>query len=303
MRTDFQTVVLVLVMLGGIYSLDYAYSYSEDAVFGKHITGAQIATIEQCRIEGGKAICIEDGRRTEYSSRITCREKCGKEVGKGIIIEESAELPAEQPGEAAGRADLVAMVDVESPLAVNETYVVNVFVKNIGKANTKDSAVEGNAYGDFTAKLDIFKKEGEELDSVIDTMLFSWENVNDRAMGIAANTERTRPIIIQSWKPEETGVYLIKVELDVYGQIIEGDEGNVFGEERSVLQKPVPCSPVGFRNSGFYCNGKRRSVRQKEVGSCRNGYECLSNVCSSGKCVSEPAFRSALCDLGAITNC
>ena len=74
-------IVLVLVMLGGIYSLDHAYSYSEDAVFGKQITGAITATTEQCAIEGGKAICIEDGRRTEYSSRITCREKCGKQIG------------------------------------------------------------------------------------------------------------------------------------------------------------------------------------------------------------------------------
>ena len=47
------------------------------------------------------------------------------------------------------------------------------------------------------------------------------------------------------------------------------------------------CIPVGYRKGTSYCDVGNNITEQKESGSlCDNSFECQSNVCAGGKCVS-----------------
>ena len=47
------------------------------------------------------------------------------------------------------------------------------------------------------------------------------------------------------------------------------------------------CLPIGIRSGNEYCSSTQKMLQQKNEGnSCENNFECTSNVCISGKCVS-----------------
>lgn len=59
------------------------------------------------------------------------------------------------------------------------------------------------------------------------------------------------------------------------------------------------CSPIGNRfredNSSFYCAADGNNYLQKLIqADCENNYECRSNFCSDGKCISSPAQTANL---------
>tara|TARA_Y100000034_G_scaffold87182_1_gene104506 strand:- start:572 stop:1942 length:1371 start_codon:yes stop_codon:yes gene_type:complete len=56
------------------------------------------------------------------------------------------------------------------------------------------------------------------------------------------------------------------------------------------------CYPFGFRKPGNFCSDKESSfVEQKEGGLiCDNNFECSSNVCISGECVSEGLLQKII---------
>jgi len=48
------------------------------------------------------------------------------------------------------------------------------------------------------------------------------------------------------------------------------------------------CYPFGYRNGLEFCSENGNFTAQLETGkSCQNDFECQSNVCVSGKCISE----------------
>ncbi len=47
------------------------------------------------------------------------------------------------------------------------------------------------------------------------------------------------------------------------------------------------CYPIGYRKSGQYCEIDNVFVSQIEKGECDNSFECASNVCISGECLTE----------------
>jgi hypothetical protein len=52
--------------------------------------------------------------------------------------------------------------------------------------------------------------------------------------------------------------------------------------------KETTCYPVGYRKSGEYCSESKSFISQlKSDSACDNSFECTSNVCVSGKCISE----------------
>jgi hypothetical protein len=56
------------------------------------------------------------------------------------------------------------------------------------------------------------------------------------------------------------------------------------------------CVVVGTRVEGRYCDFTKVLRGQKE-GSCDNNYECKSNLCLSGECLSEEGGRNFLKDV------
>lgn len=50
------------------------------------------------------------------------------------------------------------------------------------------------------------------------------------------------------------------------------------------------CYPLGYRKDGNYCSDSQKFVNQLNSDiTCDNNFECSSNVCVSGKCIS-PSF-------------
>lgn len=47
------------------------------------------------------------------------------------------------------------------------------------------------------------------------------------------------------------------------------------------------CYPLGYRKAGQYCSGNKEFVQQLGADSaCDNNFECESNICAGGKCIS-----------------
>ena len=55
------------------------------------------------------------------------------------------------------------------------------------------------------------------------------------------------------------------------------------------------CYPLGYRKSGEYCSEDGSFIKQlKAEESCDNTFECSSNVCVSGECISEGLIKKIL---------
>jgi len=54
------------------------------------------------------------------------------------------------------------------------------------------------------------------------------------------------------------------------------------------------CYPFGYRKSGNYCSEERRFVSQIETGLCQNSFECSSNVCANGSCITQNFLQKVL---------
>ena len=55
------------------------------------------------------------------------------------------------------------------------------------------------------------------------------------------------------------------------------------------------CYPVGYTKSGQYCSSNYEFVNQLESdSSCDNNFECSSNVCVAGNCISEGFINKIL---------
>ncbi len=55
------------------------------------------------------------------------------------------------------------------------------------------------------------------------------------------------------------------------------------------------CFPIGVRSSGMYCGTELFMSSQKASDEkCDNNFECSSNVCVSGQCVSEGLIRKII---------
>ena len=55
------------------------------------------------------------------------------------------------------------------------------------------------------------------------------------------------------------------------------------------------CYPLGYRKEGKFCSGNKEFIVQLEANSqCDNNFECESNVCVSGECISESFIRKII---------
>ena len=55
------------------------------------------------------------------------------------------------------------------------------------------------------------------------------------------------------------------------------------------------CYPLGYRKSGQFCSDSFEFIDQSKAGSvCENNFECGSNVCVSGECVSQSLIQKII---------
>ena len=95
-------------------------------------------------------------------------------------------------------------------------------------------------------------------------------------------------------KPEVVFVLSIEEEKKQEGKITEEKK-----EEILICKDSCPfdgkCYPFGYRKSNKFCFDDGSFVEQlKEESECENNFECSSNVCISGKCISEGLLQKIL---------
>jgi len=123
---------------------------------------------------------------------------------------------------------------------------------------------------------------------------------------------------------KDDGTYIIKEGKTDYLSIIEWIEnsGDVVSEEpvnieevptkEEIIDIPVEeveevtyfcqgclldqkCYPFGYRKEGRYCSDEGKFVAQLESDNvCENNFECESNVCVSGKCISSSLLEKII---------
>jgi hypothetical protein len=75
----------------------------------------------------------------------------------------------------------------------------------------------------------------------------------------------------------------------------EYDEGGDIDICRNSCSSEGKCYPFGYRKSGEFCLDEGKFVPQLKGGSlCENSFECTSNVCANGECISESLLKKIL---------
>jgi len=97
------------------------------------------------------------------------------------------------------------------------------------------------------------------------------------------------------YKGGECGVYSNEAEIQL-GKLKEVYEDEKHEERLLVCENGCAleesCLPFGFRNKGEYCSIDAEFTPQKEGESaCENNFECKSNVCVSGECISQSLIK------------
>src|SRR3989338_7695373 len=58
--------------------------------------------------------------------------------------------------------------------------------------------------------------------------------------------------------------------------------------------KNQSCPSVGYRTSKIYCSESGWISQKDEASACKNNFECKTNVCSDGKCISGGLIRKVI---------
>ncbi|MBU4069991.1 MAG: hypothetical protein KJ646_03330 [Nanoarchaeota archaeon] len=79
-----------------------------------------------------------------------------------------------------------------------------------------------------------------------------------------------------------------------------GECENEYGEDKCNCPEDcslsdVECELISLRKDGNYCSYNKEWEKQKKVSAeCENNFECKSNVCISGECISEGLIKKIL---------
>jgi thioredoxin-related protein len=86
-----------------------------------------------------------------------------------------------------------------------------------------------------------------------------------------------------------------EIKEEVYDIPVEEEEEKEVTHFCSGCLKDNKCYPFGYRKSGDYCSDSEEFVAQSESGkTCDNNFECRSNVCIDGECISGGLLRQIL---------
>lgn len=127
-----------------------------------------------------------------------------------------------------------------------------------------------------------------------------WDDSNSEigALGLYGEevldgNEEEIPIVIEPTK--ETGPIGIPEKNEEPVEIPEDDEGKMIDYVCQGCELDNKCYPFGYRKDGKYCSDDLEFKNQSiEDSFCENNFECKSNVCVSGECVSEGLIKKIL---------
>lgn len=89
----------------------------------------------------------------------------------------------------------------------------------------------------------------------------------------------------------ETGPIQIPSENATISNVKQNESAFICGG----CMRDTKCYPLGYRKAGEYCSENFSFLEQfKAEAFCENNFECSSNVCISGKCVSHGLIESIL---------
>lgn len=75
----------------------------------------------------------------------------------------------------------------------------------------------------------------------------------------------------------------------------ENSESHTQAEKCNGCQSEEKCYPLGYRINGEFCSNNQTLILQlTEESPCENNFECESNVCVSGECISSGFIRKII---------
>ncbi|MBU2639674.1 MAG: hypothetical protein KKG75_03120 [Nanoarchaeota archaeon] len=166
---------------------------------------------------------------------------------------------------------IVSMVKVEFPAITGD--VVN---ECIDSDNGKDPFTGGNLIG---------YDESTKRDSCVDdNTLYEYYCADSKSNGAIEKFECFNGCVTKDGK----GICLRSRE--------EEKEDSKYGKCESGCYFRGVCLPIGTRtNDGSYCDVDEELDWQMTSGEkCLNNYECKSNICVAGQCISEEVFNKFL---------
>jgi len=175
----------------------------------------------------------------------------------------------------------------ESEFFVGDSFEINGVVGNIIEISY---ALAGDTEPEITIQDDnarVYTLHEGESDLMVYGSVTNPESKNLKVEVISINKEESSAIL------NLTAIDEVISPIE-YPEEIPSEEITYFCRGCEVDDK---CYPYGFRKKGQYCNSESEEfVSQEPVDSvCENSFECKSNLCIDGSCISSSLWRRIFC--------
>ncbi len=180
-------------------------------------------------------------------------------------------------------SDLSASFDVMYKLKNSEGY------NGGGNSNFRE---EHYLTGALPLNYDVFIQFKDQNGAVHKSATYNIPN--DAMCGVVSlkyfNGESQWSILSKVEPSEETG----PIQIDI-PETVKEENPQVISNLCYGCLKETTCYPLGYRKGGEFCSEGKTFVFQSQSDSvCDNNFECSSNVCVSGKCISEGFIQKIL---------
>ena len=185
---------------------------------------------------------------------------------------------------------------------------LNYYVKGIAtgifdgiNSNFSDSCCIKNAANDYNCNVNSGASVSEVYceGAYIRTTIFDCQNGCSNGACLSSNYNLTNTNnSVANGESNSTNLTMINNSVASNGgvsgsQIPISQISNITGCSGCMLDNQ--CHQVGYITGGLYCTISNQFLEQKNISeSCENNYECSSNSCSSGKCVSPGLIQTVV---------
>jgi len=258
----------------------------EIAVIKTDYAGEEKETVQRSRavigVNGIQNFLLQGETKEINGNKITLRN-VGSQGQIAVSVNGVTEVISE------GNTEVVNGVEVTN---VKSYYV---YEENEVKRKRCKANIQVNNVSKVLIVGDSFKVEGKKI---------TLKAVRSSGGAIAVSVNNVIEVIARGIPETVNGLKINNLRSECYELGEEGAETSVITPEGAETRMPyIPiskeecsgctmpnggfCVPFGTRDKGKYCGISKQFLLQKEINeACENNYECLSNECKSGKCVS-----------------